>query len=125
MKSSHQTLMLGILMGLVAWVMDALISWHFFPGKSSYEMLFNYDPARTLYVRSTVVILFFIFGMMAGKLLTDAEEATLRLQRNVKLLDGIRDIHEEIVKLTRVDALVAALLPLIKNTFELEELRYF
>lgn len=125
MKSSHQTLMLGILMGLVAWVMDALISWHFFPGKSFYEMLFNYDPARTLYVRSTVVILFFIFGMMAGKLLTDAEEATLRLQRNVKLLDGIRDIHEEIVKLTRVDALVAALLPLIKNTFELEELRYF
>lgn len=111
-------------MGLIAWVMDALISWHFFPGKNFYEMLFSYDPARTLYVRSTVVILFFLFGMVAGKLLNNAEAASLQLRRNVKLLDGIRDIHEGIVKYNEGDALVSALLPLIKDTFGLHSLRY-
>ncbi|MEX2607098.1 MAG: response regulator [Kiritimatiellia bacterium] len=121
MKASHQTLMLGILMGLVAWVADAVISWHFFPGRTFQEMLFENDPSRTLYVRSTVVMLFFLFGFLAGDLLRRQEHIEFRLSANLRLLSGIRKIHELIVKTREPDELVLESVPLVKETFLLED----
>lgn len=117
MKASSQTLMLGILMGLVAWVADAVISWHFFPGKTFQEMLFENDPSRTLYVRSTVVMLFFFFGYIAGHLLRREEKIQTRLSGNLTLLSGIRRIHELIVKTKDQEELIEEFIPLVKEAF--------
>lgn len=86
--------MLAILMGLVAWVLDAVISWHFFPGKSFQEMLWAYDPERTLFVRSSVVMLFFLFGLLAGYVVDQLETQKRVDHENIRLLEGVRELQE-------------------------------
>jgi signal transduction histidine kinase len=116
--------MLGILMGLIAWVADAVISWHFFPGKSFQEMLFENDPVRTLYVRSTVVILFFLFGYVAGHLLGQQEKSNARLTVSLNLLSGIRQIHELIVKAKDPERLFVESIPLLQTAFGLDNVLF-
>lgn len=111
-------------MGLLAWVLDALISWHFFPGRTFYEMLFNYDPERTLYVRSTVVMLFFVFGLMAGKLVSNLEQTQGKLERNLKLVDGIRRFHALIVNVEDEPALTESVLPVLSEAFGMNSLGF-
>jgi len=125
MKLSNQTLMLGILTGLVAWVLDAIISWHFFPGKSFSEMLIPFDPGQILYVRSSVVILFFLFGLVAGKLVSQLEKNQQQLHANIRLLNGIRTIHECIVKVGSETKLIEEFLPLLNKSFQLHNSCYF
>lgn len=109
--------MLAILMGLVAWVLDALISWLFFPGKSYFELLWAYDPGRTLYMRSVVVLLFFLFGMFAGHLMSKLEKSQRREEENVRLLRGVVRIHEGIVQETDARTLLDVSANEIRETF--------
>ncbi|MDF3129723.1 response regulator [Kiritimatiellaeota bacterium B1221] len=125
MKSSNKALMLGIIMGLATWVLDALISWHFFPGKSFLEMLYAYDPQRTLYVRSTVVMLFFIFGLIAGRLISTSEQTQINLHENLNLLNGMQKFHAEIVKRDDPNTLIEKVLPLLDKAFALESIGFF
>ncbi len=125
MKSSNQALMLGILMGLATWVLDALISWHFFPGKSFIDMLYAYDPQRTLYVRSTVVMLFFIFGLLAGRLISLSERNQKKLRENLNLLNGMQKFHAEIVKIDNSGTLIKKVLPILENAFALESIGFY
>ncbi|WFB37140.1 response regulator [Kiritimatiellota bacterium B12222] len=117
--------MLGILLGLIAWLADALLSWYFFPGISFFETLFINDPGRTIYVRAMVVILFLIFGLIVGQLLIKSEHNAKVLEENVNLLDGVRKIHEIIVKRDDEKELLAEVLPLIENAFSLSKLVYY
>lgn len=117
--------MLAILMGLIAWVLDALISWHFFPGKSFFQMLFAYDPERTLYVRSSVVILFFIFGLVAGRLVAKFEVAQAKFEESLNLLQGARTLHDQIVQSRHEQDFLKSSLPLLEKTFHLHSLCFF
>ncbi|MDA3874963.1 MAG: response regulator, partial [Kiritimatiellae bacterium] len=74
---------------------------------------------RTLYVRSTVVLLFFLFGYFAGNLLRREERIQTRLSANLTLLSGIRRIHEVIVKTKDQKELIAESIPLVKEAFSL------
>jgi len=107
-------------MGLVAWVADAAISWHFFPGKSFLEMLIENDPERTLYVRSTVVLLFFLFGYAAGHLVDRLESQQASLRASNKMLAGIRALHQFFVKTHDANALAEGSIPLLVSGFELK-----
>jgi len=85
--------MLAIFLGLAAWVLDAVISWQYFPGRTFFDMIWGYDPWRTLYVRSTVVGLFFLFGLCTGLMLERQERQKVLDRQNIRLLQGIRDIQ--------------------------------
>jgi signal transduction histidine kinase len=82
-------------MGLIAWIADAVISWYYFPGKSFFEMLFEHDTGRTLYVRAVVVGLFFIFGLFVGSLVNRLEQLTRLEKENAILLNQhIQKLHD-------------------------------
>ncbi len=85
--------MLGILMGLIAWVADAVISWNFSAGEPFHTFLISFHPDKTLYVRSVVVMLFFIFGLVCGHLVYRLELSNKREKRHNLYLEGIRSIH--------------------------------
>jgi len=112
--------MLAILMGLYAWVLDAYISYRFFPGKPFMEVLCEHDPIRTLYVRSVVVILFFIFGLVSGNLISRLEKSRERESLKVHLLRGVDRVHALIVTETDAVRLVSKALDEIRKTFYLD-----
>lgn len=94
MKSSSKALMVGIFLGLLAWVLDAWISSVFFPDASFRQLLVEHDPGRTLYVRAVVVGLFFVFGIYTGGLLTKLEVAREReRQDEARRIDSMERMH--------------------------------
>ncbi len=98
--------MLGILMGILAWVVDAWVSWQFFPGSRFYDLLMEHDPGRTLYVRSIVTGLFFIFGLVAGRLVARTEQSEARERAHVVLLNAVRHVHRILVEETEPQTLI-------------------
>lgn len=114
-------LMLAILMGLSAWLMDAVISWHFFPGKTFLEMLWQYDPQRTLFARSAVVLLFFAFGLFAGYLLERLEEQKQIDGENIRFLEGIHSILDCSFTTLDPDEMLKQSTSLFRDTFQFED----
>jgi len=107
-------------MGLLAWVLDALITWWFFPGRTFSELLFEYDSVRTYYVRALVVILFTLFGLLAGRLMSRLEESESQSRKNAKLLEGFRRLLSAIVDEQEEMRMIRRAAPIIRNSFEAE-----
>jgi len=110
-------------MGLIAWVADALISWLFSSGESFQHFLVVFDPEKTLYIRSVVVLLFFIFGLVTGQLIYRLEQSNLREKRHNQYLEGIRSIHQTIGNINQVETLCEQLQLEMKAVFQLEKVR--
>jgi len=87
-KNSSKVLVMAMVLGLLVWVLDAWVSWMLFPGMSFREMLVEPDPHRTLFLRSVVVLLIFLFGLYSGHLMLRLEKVMEREKRlkNVYLI---------------------------------------
>lgn len=78
MKRSSKVLFLAMILGLLAWVLDAWFAARVIGGVPFLQSLLEGDPERTLYVRAIVVLMIFVFGMYAGFLLLQMEKLQLR-----------------------------------------------
>ncbi|MCC5844042.1 MAG: response regulator [Verrucomicrobia bacterium] len=72
-KTSSRILVIALLFGAVAWVLDAWLSSVLFPDATFWELLTGDFPDRSIYVRSVVVVLIVIFGLVAGSLMSRLE----------------------------------------------------
>lgn len=110
-------------MGLIAWVADALIAWLLFPDASFTTLVLEQDSQRTLYMRSVVVGLFFLFGLLAGHFINQVEALRETERRHNRMLQGILSVHEAIVGIEEEDALLRKVREEIKRSFGLDEVK--
>lgn len=73
-KSSSRILVISLLFGAAAWVMDAWLSSRLFADVTFGELLMGDCPERTIYVRSVAVMLIVLFGLVAGSLTAKLEK---------------------------------------------------
>lgn len=83
-KTSSRILVVSLLFGAAGWVLDAWLSSLFFPDASFWALLTGEFPDRTIFMRSVVVLLLFLFGLYAGSLMAKVERYHETLHRGTK-----------------------------------------
>ncbi|MEE8358001.1 MAG: hypothetical protein V3R82_01125, partial [Candidatus Hydrothermarchaeales archaeon] len=88
MKTEHKVIVLSAVLGLFFWVVDAVLDYFFFYEGTFLEILISDVPIHELYIRSVVLFLFIIFGIIISRLLAGYESAgkVLRQQSPIYLL---------------------------------------
>ncbi|NBB82822.1 MAG: hypothetical protein GVY28_05390, partial [Alphaproteobacteria bacterium] len=116
--------MLAILMGLIAWVVDALVGWILYPDVSFVEILVDHDPNRTVFMRSIVVVMFFLLGLITGHLMSRLEDMHARERSRNRMLRGIINLHESIVRVQEEEELLEVAAEQMKSAFRLERVQF-
>ncbi len=88
MKTEYKVIVLSAVLGLFFWVVDAVLDYFFFYEGTFLEILISDVPIHELYIRSVVLFLFIIFGIIISRLLAGYESAgkVLRQQSPIYLL---------------------------------------
>jgi len=70
MKLDRRILLLSVLFGILAYVVDALVDWHvFYRGQGTFlELLLLSPPAHEIYIRLLLVACFAVFGVIAARI---------------------------------------------------------
>ncbi len=88
MKTEHKVIVLSAVLGLFFWVVDAVLDYFFFYEGTFLEILISDVPFHEIYIRSFVLFLFIIFGIIMSRLLAEYEPTgkVLRQQSPLYLL---------------------------------------
>jgi signal transduction histidine kinase len=84
MKTGSKILILSLILGLFAWLIDALADYFIFYNGAFLQLLLWGAPHHEIYIRSFILVLFGGFGMIASSLLS----ARIRVE------DELRESHE-------------------------------
>lgn len=98
-KSSSRIVVIALLFGAAAWVLDAWLSSVLFPDATFVGLLTGDFPERSIYVRSVVVLLIVMFGLVAGTLMSRIEAGFEEQQQGTKATH--RDREQELKQLNQ------------------------
>ena len=112
MKTEHKIVVISVMLGLLFWVVDALVDGHFFLDKSFWEVLVLDVPPYEIYIRSLGMGFFLVSGLFVSRSLAKrrrAEEALQRSEKELRLLSSqlltiqenergriARELHDEL-----------------------------
>lgn len=100
------------------------MSWFFSSEEPFSEFLFSFDPDRNLNFRSILVLLIFVFGLIASKLMYRLEELNRREKRLTYYLEGSRAIHRILSKVNQEAGLVEQVQLELKAVFGLKDIQF-
>jgi two-component system, cell cycle sensor histidine kinase and response regulator CckA len=87
MKIEHKIIALSIIFVLIAWIIDAILDYLFFPGEESFSFEF--------YMRSFLMVIILIFGIIMSKAMAKRERVEESLKQSEEkyrtLIDNIQD----------------------------------
>ncbi len=96
MKTENKIIGLSIILALVVWGMDSFLDYVIFYDGTFRDLLIYDIPAHELYIRSTILIFFLVFGIIISRVLTkkkQSEEKYRSLIENAN--DAIISSNEE------------------------------
>lgn len=72
-------IILSVLLGLSFWIIDAVLDYLTFHEGGLFELLIMEVPRHEIYVRSVVLFLFLVFGLVVAKIFSESKQAEREL----------------------------------------------
>ena len=95
MKTETNVIALSIFIGLIVWIIDAVLDYFIFYEGTFLDLLIFDVPNHEIYIRSVVLFIFAIFGMIISQVMIKRKqvEEALRLERDnfINILDTMED----------------------------------
>ncbi|MDP8263486.1 MAG: PAS domain S-box protein [Candidatus Ancaeobacter aquaticus] len=98
MRARIKTLIMFVLFGIVVWIADAVADYYmFYKGNSFLDLLILHPPPHEIYIRSVILVLFFVAGIVFSSVVADLKkehDAILIIKDEYKdifnsLMDGV------------------------------------
>ena len=94
-KTETNVIALSIFIGLIVWIIDAVLDYFIFYEGTFLDLLIFDVPNHEIYIRSVILFSFAIFGMIISKIMIKREQTgeALRLERDnfINILDTMED----------------------------------
>jgi PAS domain S-box-containing protein len=105
MKAGHKIIILSVILGIFVWILDAILDYFFFYHGEFLELLVTGMPFHEFYIRSVILSVFVMFGMIASSILTkreniqeslrESEERFRQIAENISEILWSSDIHRK------------------------------
>jgi len=87
MKAEHKAIVLSIILGLFAWVFDAVVDYLFFYEGPFWGILISDDPSQKVYIRPFIVAYLLTFGLLTSRSLAKLKRSEEVLRESKERLD--------------------------------------
>ncbi|WP_407282294.1 PAS domain-containing sensor histidine kinase [Methanolobus sp. WCC1] len=92
MNTSRKIILASLVFGLFFWLFDSSVDYLFYYNGTFENLLINKVPGHEIYIRSTVFLLFLIFGIVLADSVSKINTANHELKERVKELDCLYEI---------------------------------
>ncbi len=113
MKIEYKVIALSIIIGLFAWVIDAVIDYLYFYKESFQGVLIPEIPSFEYYLRLTWVVFFLIFGIIASRIIAKRKQTEEELS---KFKMGI-ERSDEAIFITDINGIIVYANPAFKKIY--------
>jgi PAS domain S-box-containing protein len=79
-KTGYKVIVLSIILGLFAGIIDALVAYFIFSKGPFWDLLIFEVPPQELYVRSFLLLIFILSGVVVSKLLFNRKQAEMKIR---------------------------------------------
>lgn len=94
MRSDHKIILVSVVFGILFWLLDSVLDHYFYYEGSVQELMITDIPPHELYVRSMVIILFLISGIILSQMIKRLNTISTGLDEKVKELECLYQISE-------------------------------
>ncbi|MBL7073887.1 PAS domain S-box protein [candidate division KSB1 bacterium] len=84
MKTKHKVIAVSVMLGLLVWVVDAVLDYLIFYEGTLLGLLITDVPNHELYIRLVMIACFLIFGIVVSRLITERKKAEEALHKSEK-----------------------------------------
>ncbi len=104
--SSKTVILISILLGMTAWLSDALLDYMLFYEGSFLELLILDVPNHELYIRTVWMFMLLIFGVIISREIKNREEKRKKIIRLNSLLKSLGDVNQMLLKADDPDEMI-------------------
>jgi len=80
MKIEYKIILISIFLGLLIWIIDAVLDFLFFYKGTFLELLITNVPAHEIYIRMVIIVCFFVFGVLISKIFVKRKKVEAELK---------------------------------------------
>lgn len=124
MKREYKIIILAILFGLLAWVIEAAVDYLLFAKGSFFGLLIFDLSERQVYIRLTVLLLFLAFGIIVSKVLARRKEIQNELEESEEKLKLLYETGKKLTSITSKEKLLPWIASRTTKLLDADECNY-
>ncbi len=104
MKVEHRVIVLSVLLGIFVWIIDAVLDAFVFYEAPFLQLLITDVPAHEIYIRSMIMLIMVVSGIVASRYLAARNQAEESLRQSVERYRNVCDLTSDWIYSIRVNA---------------------